>query len=90
MQAIAIVVFFMLATSSVSAVAIVQQDPLDENSASQVSNEKLQQNDDAYYIGKGKSQVTEYYDIIVSENFGIADNDQEKKLTQEITRIWKW
>jgi len=49
MQVIAIVVFFMLATSSVSAVATTQQEPLDEN---------LQKNSDIIF--SEKKAITSY------------------------------
>ena len=66
----------MLATSSVSAVAITQQEPLDEN---------LQKNSDVISPEK-KSQVIESYDVRVSDGFNLGDIDtqQEKKLVKEI------
>jgi len=76
MQIIALVVFFMLATSSVSAVAITQQDPLDEN---------LQKNSDIIFPEKMQSQVIESYDVRVSDGFNLGDIDtqQEKILVKD-------
>ena len=76
MQVIAIVVFFMLATSSVSAVAITQQETLDEN---------LQKNSDVIYPEKKQSQVIESYDIRVFDGFNLGDIDtqQDKILVKE-------
>jgi len=64
MQVIAIVVFFMLATSSVSAVAITQQEPLDEN---------LQKNSDVIFSEKKQTQVINEIDIFVSDSFNLVE-----------------
>jgi len=76
MQVLAILLFFMLSTSSVSAVAIAQQDPLYEN---------LQKNSDVIFSEKKQSQVIERIDIFASDGFNFDDKvtQQEKKLVEE-------
>jgi len=76
MQVLALVVFFMLATSSVSTVATAQQNPLEEN---------LQKNSDVIFPEKKQSQVINEIDIFVSDSFNLADKDtqKEKKLVKE-------
>ena len=60
----------MLSTSSVSAVAITQQEPLEEN---------LQKNSDIIYPEKIQSQVIVSYDVRVFDGFNLGDKDTQQE-----------
>jgi len=86
-QLLALVVFFMLASSTLSSVVMAYPVPFDENISEQSVNEKLVQSNGVASSQENQNKAPPVIVISVFEKIGFAGNDKkpDDKTTQEKT-----